>query len=101
MRRILLFLAVAALAFGQKREVTVAAAANLSDVFQKIGPEFEKETGIHPVFSYASTAQLSQQIEAGAPYDVFAAADTSHVVALDQKRLITAGTRKIYAVGIL
>ncbi len=101
MKRALAFLAIAALAFGQKREVTVAAAANLSDVFQKIGPEFEMETGIHPVFSYASTAQLAAQIENGAPFDVFAAADTAHVVALDQKGLIAPNTRAVYAVGIL
>ena len=101
MKRLLILFAVAALAFGQKREVTVAAAANLSDVLQKMGPQFELETGIHPVFSYASTAQLSQQIEAGAPFDVFAAADTEHVVALDRKGLIAPNTRAVYAVGIL
>ena len=45
-----------------KREVTVAAAANLNEVFQAIGRQFEAATGIHPVFSFASTAQLAQQI---------------------------------------
>jgi molybdate transport system substrate-binding protein len=84
-----------------KREVTVAAAANLSDVFQVVGPRFEAATGIHPVFSFASTAQLAQQIENSAPYDVYAAADVDHVEQLDKKGLLLPGSRAVYATGIL
>ncbi len=84
-----------------KREVTVGAAANLSDVFQVVGSQFEAATGIHPVFSFASTAQLAIQIENGAPFDVFAAADTGHVQQLEQKGLVTRGSRAVYATGIL
>ena len=89
--------------YGQaaKRSVTVAAAANLSSVFQELGPQFEAATGIHPVFSYASTAQLAMQIENGAPFDVFAAADVEHVEQLEKKGLIVAGSRAVYATGIL
>jgi molybdate transport system substrate-binding protein len=82
-------------------QVTVAAAANLTDVFQHIGAQFEKTTGIHPIFSYASTAQLTQQIENAAPFDVFAAADAKHVEELDRKGLLIEGSRAIYARGIL
>ena len=104
MRR--LFVALLALticAAGQtpKREVTVAAAANLSEVFQQIGPQFETATGIHPVFSFGSTAQLAVQIENGAPFDVFTAADVEHVDALVKKGLLVAGSRAVYATGIL
>ncbi len=84
-----------------KRTVTIAAAANLSSVFQEIGPQFELASGIHPVFSYASTAQLAMQIENGAPVDVFAAADVEHVDQLEKKGLIVAGSRAVYATGIL
>ena len=84
-----------------KPEVTVAAAANLIDVFQQIGPRFETQTGIHPVFSFASTAQLTRQIENAAPFDVFAAADSDHVAELDQKGLLAPGSRAVYATGIL
>ncbi|HEY4089553.1 MAG TPA: molybdate ABC transporter substrate-binding protein [Bryobacteraceae bacterium] len=84
-----------------KREVTVAAAANLNTVFQTLGPQFEAETGIHPVFSFASTAQLAVQIENGAPFDVFAAADTEHVDALEKKSRIVPESRAVYATGIL
>lgn len=86
---------------GTPAEVTVAAAANLSDVFRTIGPQFQAATGIHPVFSFGSTAQLTQQIENGAPYDVFAAADESHVDQLDREGRLAHGSKAIYATGIL
>jgi molybdate transport system substrate-binding protein len=82
-------------------QVTVAAAANLTEVFQRLGPVFEAHTGIHPVFSFASTAQLTQQIENGAPFDVIAAADSEHVEQLDRKGLLASGSRAVYAVGVL
>lgn len=81
--------------------VSVAAAANLTAMLQAAGPVFEAKTGIHPEFSFASTAQLAQQIENGAPFDVFLAADASHVAALDEKQLLAAGSRAVYAVGVL
>lgn len=84
-----------------KEEVTVAAAANLIQVFQKLGPQFESETGIHPVFSFASTAQLTRQIENSAPFDVMAAADAEHVDELDRKGLLMPGSRAVYATGVL
>lgn len=59
------------------------------------------ETGIHVVFSFASTAQLEQQAENGAPFDVIAAADRQHIDMLEKKGLLIPGSRKIYAHGVL
>jgi len=42
-------------------------------------------------FSFGATADLAKQIENGAPFDVFAAADTEHVEQLDNKGLLTPG----------
>jgi len=84
-----------------RNEVVVASAANLTDAFQRVGQEFEAQTGIHPVFSFASTAQLTQQIVNGAPFDVFAAADATHVRELESKGLLLRGSRAIYARGVL
>src|SRR5271155_4297746 len=78
-----------------------AAAAHLDDAFQRVGQDFEAQTGIHPVISFASTAQLTQQIENGAPFDVFAAADATHVGELEGKGLLVAGSRAVYARGAL
>lgn len=82
-------------------ELLVAAAANLTDVFPELGKLFTKIYGTHVVFSFGATADLARQIENGAPFDVFAAADTIHVERLEAKGLITPGTRAIYARGRL
>jgi molybdate transport system substrate-binding protein len=66
-----------------------------------VGAAFESATGIHTVFSFGSTARLTQQIENGAPWDVIAAADTEHMDQLDGKRLLTPGSKAIYATGML
>jgi molybdate transport system substrate-binding protein len=83
------------------RKLTVAAAANLTDVFGEVGPAFKAQKGIDVVFSYAATAELSQQIENGAPFDVFAAADTEHIDFLVARQKLTADSQAIYAKGQL
>jgi molybdate transport system substrate-binding protein len=82
-------------------KLTVAAAANLTDVLGEIGRAFQSKTGIELVVSYGSTAQLAQQIENGAPFDFFAAADTEHVDALVSIHQLTADSRAVYALGQL
>ena len=82
-------------------EIVVAAAANLTDAFQELSRRFSDRTGIRVILSFGSTADLAKQIENGAPFDVFAAADSAHVEALEQKGLLTQGTRALYARGSL
>jgi molybdate transport system substrate-binding protein len=83
------------------QDLIVAAAANLTDAFAEMGPRFNSKTGIRVVFSFGATADLAKQIENGAPFDVFAAADTEHVEQLESKGLLTPGTRALYARGRL
>jgi molybdate transport system substrate-binding protein len=80
-------------------KVTIAAAANLTDVFGEVGPKFTEKTGIAATFSFGSTAQLAQQIENGAPFDLFAAADVEHVDSLIAAKKLTAPSRAVYALG--
>ena len=82
-------------------ELVVAAASNLTDALAEIGPRFTTKTGIPVVFSFGATADLARQIENGAPFDLFASADTEHVDRLEKKDLITPGTRAVYARGRL
>jgi molybdate transport system substrate-binding protein len=82
-------------------EITVAAAANLTDVAQAIGSKFEAQTKIHPVFSFGSTAVLTTQIENSGPFDVFLAADAEHVDKLEHEGFLAPGSEAVYAVGIL
>ena len=79
----------------------VAAASNLTNAFEQAGARFEMETSIHVVFSFGSTAQIAQQAEHGAPFDLIAAADTEHIDALDRKGLLLPASRALYARGVL
>lgn len=85
----------------QPRQIIVAAAANLTDALAEVGSRFTSRTGVRVVFSFGATADLAKQIENGAPFDVFAAADTEHVDSLEQKGLLAPGSRALYARGRL
>ncbi len=65
-----------------KPELHVAAAANLATVFAELAAAEQKSTGVRLIPSLGSTAQLTKQIEAGAPLDLFLAADSEHPAAL-------------------
>jgi molybdate transport system substrate-binding protein len=82
-------------------EINVAAAANLTDAFAEVAKQFTAETGVRVVYSFGATADLAKQIENGAPFDVFASADVTHVDQLNDKGLLTPGTRSLYARGRL
>ena len=63
--------------------LTVFAAASLTDAFAEIGKAFgAANPGVHVRFNFAGSSALRTQIEEGAPADVFASADTSHMDAL-------------------
>lgn len=58
--------------------LTVYAAASLQEPFEEIGEHFEAEhEDVDVEFSFAGSSTLVQQIQQGAPADVFASADTS------------------------
>lgn len=80
-------------------ELTVAAAADLQFAFTEIGELYEQETGNKVIFSFGSTGQLAQQIENGAPFDLFAAANISFVDDLAKKELVVPDTVALYARG--
>lgn len=68
-------------------------------MFGKLAAAYEQRAGIRLVPSFGSTAQLTTQIENGAPYDLFLAADVEHVDRLIEKGF--ANSRAIYARGRL
>ena len=52
---------------------------DLRPAFDEIGALFAKSTGRQVDFVYGSSGMLSQQVGAGAPYDVFASADPAYI----------------------
>ena len=79
-------------------EITVSAAISLKNTFEEIGKIFEER---HPRtkvrFNFGASGDLARQIEAGAPVDVFASAAQKDMDDIDQKGLITSGTRVNFA----
>jgi molybdate transport system substrate-binding protein len=73
------------------REITVFAAASLTDAFNALKPEFERAVpGVTLRFSFASSSALRLQLEQGAPADVFASADYQQMRPLADKGLVLA-----------
>lgn len=79
--------------------VLVAVASNFVATLNALQPEFEASTAFELAISAGSTGKLYAQIAAGAPYDVFLAADQHRPALLEQQGL--AHERFSYAQGRL
>jgi molybdate transport system substrate-binding protein len=79
--------------------VRVAAAADLALAFEELGRDFERQTGRPVTFSFGSTGLLAQQLRAGAPFDVFAAANVSFVDDVVAAGACDGATKAPYARG--
>ena len=77
----------------------MAAAANLTGGRDEVGEAVTRESRVPVTFSYGATALLAHQVSNGAPFDVFAAADTQHPEQLFRERLLERPA--IYARGRL
>lgn len=74
-------------------EVTVFAAASLTETFTELGEIFEAEhPGTTVRFNFGSSATLAQQIVQGAPADVFAAANPATIKTVTDASLADAPT---------
>lgn len=79
----------------------IAAAADLSHAFRDVAAAVEQETGSKIEVTYGSTGLLAKQIEEGAPFDVFAAADVSFVDQVVRAGACDGATKALYARGHL
>lgn len=82
-------------------EIHVAAASNLTGVLDELNQGFQRNTQIRVVTSFGATSELTQQIEAGAPFDILLAADVTHVDELIGKGLAKSDSKEVYAKGSL
>ena len=83
------------------KKITVSASSNLIQAFDHLRVSFQKKTGIQVIYNFASSGKLSQQIEHGAPVDVFASADTAYISRLAKEKIIDPDSVKPYASGRL
>ncbi|MDR1766875.1 MAG: molybdate ABC transporter substrate-binding protein [Propionibacteriaceae bacterium] len=69
----------------EPQTLTVLAAASLTETFTKLGKQFEAANpGVTVALSFDGSSTLVQQIEQGAPADVFASADQANMDKLSQ-----------------
>jgi molybdate transport system substrate-binding protein len=83
------------------RTLLVSAASSLDPAFREIANRFEARTGRAVDLNFGSSGQLAQQIERGAPVDVFASADVEHVDGLERAGALVPGSVRLYARGRL
>ena len=84
---------------GSFNSITVSAASDLTTAFAEIRDHFQKSDGTKVTFNFGSSGQLAQQIEQGAPVDVFAAANVAFIDDLEKKGLVVPETKALYAQG--
>jgi len=82
--------------------ITVSAAASLTDAFKEIAKEFEaKNPGDTVQLNFAGSGALFQQIDKGAPVDVFASADQVTMDRAQKAGHVIDGTRQTFVQNTL
>ncbi len=78
----------------EEHKLFISAASSLSDVLAKLGDEFKSE---HPnttlTLNYGASGKLAQQIQQGAPVDLFLSADQKWMDNLSGQKMILENTR--------
>src|SRR5580693_108611 len=81
------------------QEITVAAAADLQFAMQDVAARFQQETGKTVKLIYGSSGNFFQQIQNGAPFDMFFSANLDYPKKLEAAGLIEPGSYYQYAKG--
>ena len=84
---------------GLAQEITVAAAADLQFAMQDVTARFHKETGKTVKLIYGSSGNFFQQIQNGAPFDMFFSANLDFPKKLEAAGSTEPGTYYQYARG--
>src|SRR5208282_5273395 len=81
------------------QEITVAAAADLQFAMQDVAARFQKQTGKTVKLIYGSSGNFFQQIQNGAPFDIFFSANLDYPKKLESAGLTVSGSYYQYAKG--
>jgi molybdate transport system substrate-binding protein len=79
--------------------IRVAAASDLAKAFTDVGAAFEKQTGNKIVFDFGSSGLLAKQIEQGAPFQLYAAANKAFAEQVVKAGKCDASTLALYSRG--
>lgn len=84
-----------------RSDIRVAVASNFQPAMSEISERFEARTGRKVSLGFGSTGKHFAQIENGAPFAAFLAADATHPRLLEEHGLTVPGSRFTYALGEL
>ena len=102
MKKLLLISLVVWHSVAWSADLTVSAAASLTQAFQDIGTQFENQNpGTKVKFNFGASGALMQQIANGAPVDVFASADTDTMDKAVAKGVVAAVDVKVFTTNKL
>lgn len=87
--------------YSQAATTLVAVASNFTKPMTEIAAEFEKATGHTAQLSFGSSGKFVSQIENGAPFEIFLAADDKSATKLNESGLVVANSHFTYALGKL
>jgi molybdate transport system substrate-binding protein len=89
-------------AVGRAQELTFSAAISMKEAVETLGRRFvQSRPGVVLRYNFGSSGELSKQIEAGAPVDLFIAAAQRQMDELEQKGLIDPSSRRVFARNVL
>ena len=101
-RLVVVFLAFLISAQALAVDLTVSAAASLTNAFRELGPLFEAQNpDVKVQFNFAASGALLQQIAKGAPVDVFASADQETMNRAQAQNLVKAEERRNFVSNAL
>jgi len=83
----------------QRETLQVAAAADLTLAFEELGKLYAARTGQKVTFSFGASGTLAKQLSQGAPFDLFAAANSAFVDNAVQAGACDGSSKAAYALG--
>jgi len=96
-----LMMLLAALSVPAGGEIRVAVAANFAHTAEQLAERFARQNGCRVEIISGATGTLAAQIQQGAPFDAFLAADAERPARLEQAGRLVPGSRFTYALGVL
>ena len=79
------------------KPLLVGAASSLREPLNSLAPSFAAAQKVDPTFHFAASGVLQQQIQKGAPIDVFVSAGDKQMDRLEKAGLLVAGSRRVIA----
>jgi molybdate transport system substrate-binding protein len=102
MKKLLFVIIILFQSFAWSADLTVSAAASLTQAFQEIGAQYESQNpGTKIKFNFGASGALMQQIANGAPVDVFASADTDTMNKAVAKGVVATADVKVFTTNKL